>query len=368
MSPIKLEQQHDTNSKENELEEPLALGSTSNHTKKIYYDLELRPKSNLSNIDDFNHSRQSFFTALAGQYKLVLTCAAFSTLFLSAGFLVNQILRASIFLPTRVNNSNASGLIEIINNWETDILSPQYLWLSAQNLQQDGYLQRPIHLLKIIPENSELYTDAQAEIIALQDKIWEMAKARYEAGEQDEAIMIAESIQPDSPHYGEVQTAITSWEQAWQTDKPKAEQILALAESTKWGDWMTVRSLYNELTNPYWKNELESIYREIETKIQAEQKRLRTSNQKRTITPAYRPSSGGNSGLSGGSSSSSSSPNRVTSPRGGSSAGSTNGWSEDSWGDSAPSTRTPSNSDPITGSGRPETEPGGNRVWGGVIK
>lgn len=177
----------------------------------------------------------------------------------------------------QIETLRAAGKYEKCVNQAATIPQNSHLYTTAQALVHECQLAQAkkfaaAHNFKAaiaeaskIPQADVYHQEAQQLINQWSETVLEIARNEYESGKLNEAIAITNAIPATSRIYPQTQAAIKHWQGEWQenTSYLKAAQT-ALNE----GKWQNALSFSHQVTDtPYWKQRLEPIIQKAKSKV-----------------------------------------------------------------------------------------------------
>jgi serine/threonine protein kinase len=112
------------------------------------------------------------------------------------------------------------------------------------------------------------------EVVGLDSSGKQLLKAQeaYEAGNLQDAIALAQSINDGSKVYEESQTIIKQWEAEWEKGNQKLQQIEIAFEEKQWET--VLQDAKKMPQNPTWKNKLNPLITQAQTNLDQESRKL----------------------------------------------------------------------------------------------
>lgn len=139
----------------------------------------------------------------------------------------------------------------------------------AEKLAAQSRLKDAIALAAHIPQDTDIYAEAQQLVAQWSEQIFQIASNKYQEGNLQEAIAIAKSVPANHPVAKQVATTIPHWQKTWQqnqTHLQTAQQKLAQRR------WQEAINAAQQLSNTdYWQKQSQPIIRRAKAEIIAAQ-------------------------------------------------------------------------------------------------
>ena len=171
-----------------------------------------------------------------------------------------------------------------------------FLYVQAENARQQeiaAQLAREREAEQQRQQEAEAQRQREAQALATnqlgEQKLAQAKKEAEESGNLKTAISIAKEVPADSDFYREAQTAISQWEQDWQTQQNIFAQVEQAYNAGRWQE--VTRVAFQLPQNPYWNEKVNPLYYAAEAEIKAiqaaEAERLRQAAAEGETTQFY---------------------------------------------------------------------------------
>lgn len=118
--------------------------------------------------------------------------------------------------------------------------------------------------LQEIPTASPIHTDAQQQANQWAEMALKQATLDYQRGKLDPAIALVKAIPTSTPSGKKAQEAATRWPQEWQADE---KRLKTAQQAIKDGQWQMALDTVNQMANPYWKQQSQTIVQQANAGI-----------------------------------------------------------------------------------------------------
>lgn len=175
----------------------------------------------------------------------------------------------------------------------------------ARKLAEQSRLREAIALAIQIPQDINVYSEAQKLISVWSEKIFQIASNKYHEGNLEEALAIARAIPTDSSLITKLEETVEQWNKNWQQNQTYLHIAQKDLDRQNWQD--AINEAKKVKDNDFWQQKSQEIIKQAEAEIAAAQTTiLKTDNSSsNSVAPSNTTSS----------SSSSIQPSSLTYPR-----------------------------------------------------
>ena len=157
----------------------------------------------------------------------------------------------------------------------------------AKQLAEQSQLKNAIAIVANIPQDMNVYTEAQKLMSQWSEKIWQIASNKYQEGKLESAKAIAKAVPTASPIAKKVETTIQQWDREWNEDLTHLETARKKLEESRWQDAIVAAKKVSD--NAYSQKQSEQIIQKAEAEIAAlEALARKTSSRRGTSRTIYR--------------------------------------------------------------------------------
>ncbi|ELS04712.1 serine/threonine protein kinase [Xenococcus sp. PCC 7305] len=155
--------------------------------------------------------------------------------------------------------------------------------IAAKDLAEQSNLKDAIALAAQVPEDANLYSQAQQLMSQWADKMLEIASNKYQEGNLQLAIAIAEAVPALTPTAEKVEATIAQWEEEWQKNTLHLQTAQQKLSEGRWQD--AIKEAQQLSNTDYWQKQGQPIIDQAKAKIIAAQKAAAKANNRVTTSP-----------------------------------------------------------------------------------
>ena len=139
----------------------------------------------------------------------------------------------------------------------------------AKKLAEQSRLQEAIALAIQIPQDMNVYLEAQQLISAWSEKIFQIASNKYHEGNLEEALAIAGAIPTESSLITKLEVTVEQWNKNWQKNQTYLHTAQKDLDRQNWQD--AINEAKKVKDNDFWQQKSQEIIQQAEAEIAAAQ-------------------------------------------------------------------------------------------------
>ena len=160
----------------------------------------------------------------------------------------------------------------------------------AKKLADQERFKEAIALATQVSTDTDVYSEAQQFISQWSEKIFQVARHKYQEGNLEEATAIAKTVPKKSPLAAKIQATIKRWNQEWEQNQTNLQAAQEALDERRWQD--AIDTAEKVSSTEYWQKQSEPIIKKAKAEIAATKTPIPAS--KKTYSAprkTYKPSS-----------------------------------------------------------------------------